>query len=109
MLLALAAWKFVSGVLAWALENWKLVALAALVAAIPLGFYYGQHRGDAAGYNRRIAEVAAADAKAELERKKDNAKLNGMSDYDLCVYGLRGGGLPIDACEQLRGVQPEQP
>lgn len=109
MALALAAWKFATGALTWALENWKVVALCALIAAVPIGFMVGKHKGDAQGYDRRIAEVAAADAKAELERKHDDAKLAGMSDYDLCVSGLRGSGMPIDACEQLRGVQPEQP
>lgn len=95
--------------LAIALKNWKLIALGALIAAVPIAYTAGHWNGDSQGYDRRIAEVAAADVKAELERKGDNAKLSGMSDYDLCVSGLRGSGMPIDACEQLRGVRVEQP
>lgn len=95
--------------LAVALKNWKRVALGALIAAVPVAYAIGHWKGDSQGYNRRVAEVAAADVKAELERKGDNAKLRGMSDYDLCVSGLRGSGMPVDACEQLRGVPVEQP
>lgn len=58
-----------------------------------------------AGY---IARQAVADTRAELQRKNDDAKLRKMSDYDLCVAGLRSRGLRIDACEQLRGLQPER-
>lgn len=54
-----------------------------------------------------IAEQAAADRKAEIERKGDDAKLRGMSDYDLCVDGLRSRRLPVDPCDVLRGVRQE--
>lgn len=50
------------------------------------------------------AAIAVAGQKAEFERKGDDAKLRQMSDFDLCVAHLRGRGLPIDACESLRGV-----
>jgi hypothetical protein len=53
-----------------------------------------------------VAEQAAADRKAELERKGDDAKLKGMSDFELCVDGLRSRRLPVSACEQLRGLPP---
>jgi hypothetical protein len=95
--------------LAIALKNWKLIALGALVATVPVAYSIGHWKGDTQGYSRRVAEVAAADLKAELEGKGDNAKLAGMSDYDLCVSGLRGSGMPVDACEQLRGLPSEQP
>lgn len=55
------------------------------------------------GREQYIAEQAAADRKAELERKGDDQKLRGMSDYDLCVDGLRSRKLPIDGCLVLRG------
>lgn len=57
-----------------------------------------------AGRDREIAERAASDRKAELERKGDNATLQKLNQYDLCVAGLRGNGMPIDACQQLRGL-----
>ena len=50
-----------------------------------------------------IAKQAAADRKAEIERKGDDAKLRSMSDYDLCVDGLRSRKLPIDGCRILLG------
>lgn len=51
-----------------------------------------------------IAEMAVAAAKADIQRKGDDASLQTKTDYELCVLGLRSGGLPVDACEQLRGV-----
>lgn len=95
------------GILDWI----KMGASAAVGAVLTAAVVYpvAHWKGDTQGYNRRVAEVAAADLKAELERKGDNAKLNGMSDFDLCVSGLRGSGMPVDACEQLRGVRVEQP
>ena len=45
-----------------------------------------------------IAKQAAESQKAELERKGDDKKLRGMSDYDLCVSAL--GRVPD--CEPLK-------
>lgn len=87
----------------------RVVGLVALFAAAPGAYLWGHHKGDRAGYDRHVAEMAAADRKAEMERKGDDAKLRTMSDYDLCVAGLRGNGMPVDACEQLRGLPEEQP
>ena len=90
------------------LLDWIKFGVPALVGALVAGtvaYGVGHWRGENAGYDRRMAETAAADAKAELERKGDDAKLQTMSDYDLCVAGLRGSGLPIDACEQLQRVR----
>lgn len=76
----------------------------AVVGALA-AYWIGHAVGDSAGYARRISEVAIADGKATMERKGDDAALQNMSDYDLCLVGLRGGGLPVDACEQLRPVR----
>ncbi|MCO5164648.1 MAG: hypothetical protein M9939_26520 [Mesorhizobium sp.] len=91
------------------LDTVKLGGAALGGFLVGAGIFYaiGHWRGETAGYDRRIAEVAIADGKAELERKGDDAKLQSMSDYDLCVVGLRGSGMPVDACEQLRGLQQE--
>lgn len=88
----------------WAfVPNWlKLGAVA--VAAVLLAYNVGHWRGDDQGYARYQAEQAAANIKAENARKKDDAKIQGLSNYDACVIGLRRRGLPIDACEQLRGL-----
>lgn len=53
------------------------------------------------GRARLIAEQAVQSQKEELERKGDDAKLQRMSDFDLCVAYL--GELP--ECDSLR-VQP---
>ena len=50
---------------------------------------------------RLIAEQAVQSQREELERKGDDAKLQRMSDYDLCRAYL--GGVP--ECDSLR-VQP---
>ena len=88
----------------WILQNWKVLALAVLIAALPLGFMAGRHIGDGEGYSRYAAETAAQDRRIELQRKGDDAKLQGMGDYDLCREYLGSRRLPVDSCEQLRGI-----
>ncbi|MGV1955613.1 hypothetical protein ACQZ5G_00815 [Agrobacterium sp. 22-214-1] len=56
------------------------------------------------GIDLTIAAIAINAAKAEMQRKGDDASLQTKTDYELCVLGLRSSGLPVDACEQLRGV-----
>jgi hypothetical protein len=56
-------------------------------------------RSEARG--RLIAEQAVQSQREELERKGDDAKLQRMSDYDLCIAYL--GRVP--ECDSLR-VQP---
>lgn len=56
------------------------------------------------GKSAAIAEIAIAAAKAEMQRKGDDASLQTKTDFELCVLGLRSNGLPVDACGQLRGV-----
>lgn len=75
--------------------------LAAALALTGAGIWV-HYNGRSQGYDLAIAERAAADRQAELERKGDDAKLQNLDQYDLCVAGLRGNGMPIDACEQLR-------
>lgn len=82
-------------------------AIAGALVAASITYPIAHWRGHSAGYEKRVAETAAANIRAELQRKGDDAKLQGMSDYDLCAVGLRGGGLPIGACEQLRGLHQE--
>lgn len=79
------------------------MGIAAISAAI-IAYQIGQYRGYAAGYDKHVAIQAAAAAEAELKRKNDDAKLSQMSDFDLCVAYLGGRGLPIEPCEQLRGI-----
>ena len=53
------------------------------------------------GRDRSIAEQAVQSQKEELERKGDDAKLQRLSDYDLCVGYL--GRVP--ECDSLQ-LQP---
>lgn len=84
--------------------DWLKIGAGVLAGAL-VAYQVGHWRGQGAGYDKHIAETAAANAKAELERIGDDATLQRLSDHDLCVLGLRGGGMPVDACEQLRGLQ----
>jgi hypothetical protein len=59
------------------------------------------------GRDLYIAEQAVTDRKAELERKGDDATLQTLTDYDLCVAGLRGSRMSIGPCDQLRGAGEE--
>lgn len=91
----------------WALiPRWAYVVAAALVVVVA-AYYTGRTLGHSQGYERHVAETAAATKRAEMERKGDDAKLKRMSDFDLCIAGLRGNGMPVDACEQLRGVRED--
>ncbi|MQB09659.1 hypothetical protein DXT96_07300 [Agrobacterium sp. ICMP 6402] len=56
------------------------------------------------GKSAAIAEMAVAAARAEIQRKGDDASLQTKTDFQLCVLGLRSSGLPVDACDQLRRV-----
>ncbi|QTG12891.1 hypothetical protein G6M86_06390 [Agrobacterium tumefaciens] len=56
------------------------------------------------GIDLAIAKMAVTATKIEMERKGDDASLQTKTDYELCVLGLRSGGLPVDACGQLRRV-----
>lgn len=89
------------------LFDWLKLGAGAVVGLV-LGYQVGHWRGVDAGYDQRIAEEAVATAKADAERRGDDAKLQSMSDYDLCVAGLRSGGLrDFEPCSVLRGVGAE--
>lgn len=83
--------------------HWRLFAALAAIIAI-LGVY---HLGKSDGYSDAITDQLELTVKAERERGKDDEKLRGLSDYDLCVVALRRRGLPIDQCDELRGVPQE--
>lgn len=59
------------------------------------------------GRDRYIAEQAVADQKSELERKGDDATLQRLSDYDLCVAAI--GRVPECDSLKLQPVREEQP
>lgn len=66
-----------------------------------MAYLVGSERGESIGRSRLVAEQAVKAQREEMERKGDDAKLQRMSDYDLCISYL--GRVP--ECESLR-VQP---
>lgn len=54
------------------------------------------------------AEIMAERARIEIERRNDDAELDQMSDFDLCVADLNRRGLPIGACDVLRRFREER-
>lgn len=72
-------------------------ALAAgLLAIVNFTVWLPQARDD--GRKSYIAEQAVADKRIELERKNDDVKLQGMSDYDVCRLYLTG----VSDCDSLK-------
>ncbi|WP_343315883.1 hypothetical protein AAIB41_13960 [Brucella sp. BE17] len=88
------------------IPNWLKLSLAAVLAAVLIsaGAY---QLGKQNGYQRAASEQLQEDIKAERERAKDDAKLRGLSDYDFCTLALRRRGLPVDRCDELRGLSSE--
>lgn len=80
---------------------WGLIGLAALAA----GWWHGREQYRA-GYADHQTEMARAAAKAEKDRRDDDAHLQNLSDYDLCVEYLGARGVPVVGCDRLRGVRP---
>lgn len=54
-----------------------------------------------------LTQQAVAAASAEKDRVKGDAKLRSLPEYDLCVRYLRSSRLPIEPCDELRGVESE--
>jgi len=78
--------------------------LAGAVVAGAIAYEWGHLKGDSAGYARYAAEQSAADLKAEKERKRNDAHIQGLTDYDFCVESLTRRRMPVDACESLRRI-----
>jgi hypothetical protein len=91
------------------LDAIKIGAGGLIGALLMLGFFalIIQPQAHERGRETERAAMAVATQKAEMERKGDDALLRTLSDYDLCVEYLRDRRMPVDACESLRGVQPE--
>lgn len=91
----------------WGLiPSWVKTALAAFVAALLL-LTAGYLAGKREGHRQVITEQLRETVKAEKERGRDDEKLRGLTDYDFCVLALRRRGLPVDQCDELRGLETE--
>ena len=83
---------------------------SACVGALVAGsaaYWIGHNSGDSAGYTRYAAEQTAKYLQAEKDRKKNDWRLQNLSNYDFCVDSLNRRGLPIGACDELRGIPTE--
>jgi hypothetical protein len=76
-------------------------AIAAALVFAALNFLVWLPAAREEGGDRKVAEQAVQSQKEELERKGDDAKLQRLSDYNLCVGYL--GRVP--ECDSLR-LQP---
>lgn len=85
---------------------WVKTALAALVAAFLL-LTAGYLAGKREGRQQAVSEQLRETVKAEKERGKDDEKLRGLKDFDFCVLALRRRSLPVERCDELRGVATE--
>ncbi|QFS98897.1 hypothetical protein FIV06_15825 [Labrenzia sp. THAF191b] len=85
-------------------------ALGALFCLVVLSgiWIYGETRWRA-GYATYETELAEGATEAERARVQDETRLKGLSDHDLCAGYLRSRGLPVEACQQLRGLPGERP
>lgn len=81
--------------------SWALAAFVLVSAS----YLYGKREGA----QRAVVEQLQSDAQAERDRNKSDAKLQALSDFDLCVRSLRSRGMRVDACEQLRGLPESKP
>ena len=91
----------------WGLiPRWVKTALSALVAAFLL-VAAGYLTGKRDGRQQAVTEQLRETVKAEKERGKDDEKLRGLTNYDFCVLGLRRRGMPVEQCDELRGVETE--
>ena len=89
-----------------ALVSPKLVTVAVLVAAALFlgGVLY--HKIEGRGYARHKQEMEKQDLEADLARSKDDRRVSGLTDYELCVDYYEPRGLQSD-CEPLRRVYQE--
>lgn len=90
-----------------ALKYWHVAAgavLGALLVAGPIYLY-----GSSQGRQQAAVQQLQSDIKAERERIVSDAKVQALSDYDFCIQSLRARRMPVDACEQLRGVPEGKP
>lgn len=73
-------------------------AVLALLVGSTINALYLLPKARAEGRALYIAEQAVASLKAEMARKSDDRKIQGLSDYDLCVAAL--GRVP--ECDALK-------
>lgn len=84
-------------------SHWRVLAVIG-ACLVTLALY---QLGKSDGYADAITDQLQSSIKAERERAVDDAKLRDLSDYDFCKLALNRRGLPVEQCEQLRGLATE--
>lgn len=91
------------------LKNSPFILFGALIAggilaAVNFAYLLPQAREE--GKAQYVAEQAVLDKRIELDRKNDDLKIKGMSDYDVCISYV--DKLSRDQCKVLlmRGLDP---
>ncbi|KZL04529.1 hypothetical protein PsAD2_04612 [Pseudovibrio axinellae] len=78
------------------------VIAAAVLWLVFAAFAYHQIRQGA--FEDAAQATLQETLEAERERKQDDAYLQGLEDYRLCLEYLRNSGMQNTECDQLRGV-----
>lgn len=89
--------------------NLILGATAGAVVSGLIAYNVGTWLGDKSGYARYKTEMAEAAVRAERKRNENDIEIQNSSDFDVCVRSLTSRGMPVDACEQLRGLSAGEP
>lgn len=95
-----------------AIFDYIKMGAAATVGALVAGsvaYTWGHVKGDSAGYARFAAEQTVADLAAAKARSKNDVRIQNLSNYNFCVDALKRRGLPVDSCDELRGLPVKQP
>ena len=85
------------------LTHWRVLAVIGVCLAAVALYQFGKRDG----YRDAMSDQLQSTIKAERERVADDAKLRDLSDYDFCRLALKRRGLPIEQCDELRGVAAE--
>lgn len=96
------------------IPTFKIVVAAALAVLLALAGAYVAHTIKQSGRDEVKLQAAEDAAQAEKDRNADDARIQAMSDRDLCIRHLSRsyGGVQHDTsvCDQfLLGVPSEQP
>ncbi|WP_175485047.1 hypothetical protein [Pseudovibrio axinellae] len=80
----------------------RALAAALLLCALATVAYHHIRQG---AFNEAEHDALRGTLKAEQQRKQDDAYLQGLEDYRLCLEYFGDSGLRnVAECEQLRGV-----
>jgi hypothetical protein len=85
----------IAGLLGWAVDYWKYIAIAAGIAAVLFGLNWVYNAGRQA--ERQAALIEAGNRIVKMEQ--NNEKFRNASNLDRCRIFMRDSGLPESACK----------